>query len=116
MAMAIGGAGDVDDLGRGGGVVGEGDGFGEGAGSGAGSEGDGDGAGDVGGERGAGAGVGVGEIGGIAPATVTEEMVSVPVPELVTVTRVGPLVAPWEMAGKLRGLGAIMTAGTAGAE
>ena len=53
---------------------------------------------------------------GLLPATTTEAMFKVPVPELVTAIMVGPLVAPWEIAGKLRGLGAIMTAGTAGAE
>ena len=34
-----------------------------------------------------------------------------PVPELVTVTMVGPLVVPWVMAGKVTGLVEIMMAG-----
>ena len=34
-----------------------------------------------------------------------------PVPELVMATMVGPLVAPWVMAGKVTGLGEIMMAG-----
>ena len=48
---------------------------------------------------------------GLVPAKATEEMVSMPVPELVTVTMVGPLVVPWVMAGKVTGLVEIMMAG-----
>src|SRR5579862_1421607 len=37
---------------------------------------------------------------GLAPPATTVEIVREPVPVLVTVTVIGPLLAPWEMAGK----------------
>jgi hypothetical protein len=48
------------------------------------------------------------------PPKATEEMLRAAVPELVTVIMVGPLVAPSEMAEKLRGLGAMVMAGAGG--
>jgi hypothetical protein len=51
---------------------------------------------------------------GLVPATTTEVMLRAPVPELVTTIVVGVPEAPWEMAGKVTGLGAIVTAGAGG--
>lgn len=47
----------------------------------------------------------------LAPPKATEEMEREPVPELVITTGVGALEAPWEMAAKVSGLGAAVTAG-----
>lgn len=52
----------------------------------------------------------------LVPPKATEEMLSAAVPELVTVIMAGPLVAPSTMAGKVSGLGAMVTAGVSGAE
>ena len=51
---------------------------------------------------------------GLVPATTTEVMLRGPVPELVTTIVVGVPAAPCEMAGKVTGLGAIVTAGETG--
>lgn len=51
---------------------------------------------------------------GLVPATTTEVMLSAPAPELVTTTVVGVPAAPWEMAGNVSGLGAMVTAGAGG--
>jgi hypothetical protein len=51
---------------------------------------------------------------GLVPATTTEVMLRAPVPELVTTIVVGVPTAPWEMEGKVTGLGAIVTAGAGG--
>jgi len=51
---------------------------------------------------------------GFVPATTTEVMLRAPAPELVTTIVVGVPAAPWEMAEKLTGLGAIVTAGAGG--
>jgi len=51
---------------------------------------------------------------GFVPATTTEVILRAPVPELVTTIVVGVPTAPWEMAGKVTGLGAMVTAGTGG--
>ena len=48
---------------------------------------------------------------GLVPPGVTEEMSRGALPELVTVTTMGELVAPREVAGKLTGLGESKTAG-----
>lgn len=47
----------------------------------------------------------------LAPPKATEEMERAAVPELVITTGVGALVAPWEMAAKVSGLGAAVNAG-----
>jgi len=52
----------------------------------------------------------------LEPPKATEEMARAALPELVTTTIVGALVAPWEMAVKVTGLGAMVTAGDCGAE
>jgi hypothetical protein len=51
---------------------------------------------------------------GFVPATTTEVMLRAPVPEFVTTMVVGVPAAPWEMAGKVTGLGAMVTAGAGG--
>src|SRR5580693_8391356 len=50
----------------------------------------------------------------LVPPTTTEVMLRAPVPELVTTIVVGVPTAPWEMAGKVTGLGAMVTAGAGG--
>ncbi|MGB2670080.1 MAG: hypothetical protein WAO11_05095, partial [Candidatus Acidiferrum sp.] len=51
---------------------------------------------------------------GLEPAKATEEMLRAPAPVLVTVMVVGELVEPSEMAGKVTGFGATVTAGMPG--
>ena len=53
---------------------------------------------------------------GLAPPATTVEIVREPVPVLVTVTVIGPLLAPWEMAGKVTVLEESITLGVLGAE
>ena len=52
---------------------------------------------------------------GLAPPGVTEKMLRAPEPELVTVTTMGLLEAPWVVAGKATGLGEMAAAGLPGA-
>ena len=51
---------------------------------------------------------------GLLPPGVMEEMVSAPVPLLVTVTVMGPLLAPWLMAGKVTEFEESVTEGAGG--
>ena len=50
----------------------------------------------------------------LLPVRSTEEMLRVALPEFVTVTAIGELVAPWVMVGKLTGFGVTVTAGAGG--